>query len=70
MESNQAPNQTQVVTSNEFNSKFSSKKEVFRFLAFDCGIYLPSYDAVTVWHLRDIASGKRKHIKAAAVKTI
>ena len=43
---------------------------MFRFLAFDCGIYLPAYDAVTVWHLRDIAAGKRKHIKAAAVKTI
>ena len=39
-------------------------------MAFDCGVYLPAYDTVTIWHLRDIASGKRKYIKAIAVKTI
>ncbi len=44
--------------------------EVFRFLSFDCGAYLPPYDTVTVWHLRDIGSGKRAFIKAQEVKTI
>jgi hypothetical protein len=62
--------QTQVVTAAEFNAKFRSKKEVFRLLSFEVGAYLPPYDAVTVWHLRDLASGKRKLIKANAVKTI
>ena len=40
------------------------------FLSFDCGAYLPSYATVTIWHLRDIASGRRRLIKASNVKTI
>ena len=40
------------------------------FLSFNVGAYLPAYDTVTVWHLRDIASGKRKLIKSNDVKTI
>ena len=54
----------------EFNAKYRSKNEVYRFLAFDCGVYLPSYDAITIWHLRDIAAGKKKYIKATEVKHI
>ena len=58
------------MTTAEFNAKYHSKNEVYRFLAFDCGIYLPAYDAITIFHLRDIAAGKRKYIKATEVKTI
>jgi hypothetical protein len=43
---------------------------VYRFLAYEAEIFLPPYQNVTVWHLSDLASGKRKPIKAAAVKTI
>ena len=39
-------------------------------MAFDVGAYLPAYDNVTVFHLRDLASGKRQIIKADNVKTI
>ena len=70
MESTQANSPKHVVTTNEFNAKYRSKKEVYRFLAFDCGVYLPAYDTVPIWHLRDIAAGKRKYIKALGVKTI
>ena len=59
-----------VLTTAEFGAKFRSKTEVYRFLAFDVGAYLPSYADVTVWHLRDIAQGKKKYIKADKVKTI
>ena len=59
-----------MVTTAEFNSKYRSKNEVYRFLAFECGIYLPSYNSVSIFHLRDIAAGKRKYIKATEVKTI
>ncbi len=51
-------------------AKYSSKVEVYRFLSFEVGAYVPPYDSVTVWHLRDLASGKRKIIKADNVKTI
>ena len=32
--------------------------------------YIPSYDTVTVWHLRDLASGGRRRIPCANVKHI
>ena len=62
--------QPNIVTTNEFNNKFRSKREVYQFLALDVGAYLPAYDNVTVFHLRDLASGKRHIIKADKVKTI
>ena len=67
-----AGNQVQLctVSSAEFSAKFRSKPEVYRFLAFEVGCYLPHYDSVTVDHLRDLAGGKRRIIKASDVKTI
>jgi len=43
---------------------------VYKFLAHECGIYLPPYDNVTVWHLRDLASGRKKKILGTEVKHI
>ena len=62
--------QPNIVTTAEFNAKFRSKREVYQFLSFDVGAYLPPYEACTVWHLRDLASGKRQIVKADKVKTI
>ena len=59
-----------MVTTAEFNAKYRAKPEVYRFLAFECGIYLPTYNAISIFHLRDIAAGKRKYVKANQVKTI
>ena len=58
------------LTTTEFSAKFRSKQEVYRFLAYEAEVYLPPYHSVTVWHLRDLCSGKRKPIKANKVKTI
>jgi hypothetical protein len=43
----QAQQQQHAVTVAEFNAKYRSKQEVFRFLSFDCGAYLPGYQTVT-----------------------
>ena len=43
---------------------------MYHFLAFEVGAYICSYDTVTIWHLRDIMSGKRKMIKGDDVKYI
>ena len=59
-----------IVTEAEFSAKYRSKPEVYRFLSFDVGAYVPPYDNVTVWHLKDLARGRRLMIKADAVKTI
>jgi hypothetical protein len=44
--------------------------EVYRFLSSEVRAYLPSYETVTVWHLRDLAMGVKKIIKCDAVKVI
>ena len=53
-----------------FGAKFKSKREVWRFFITDAGVYLPSYETVTIWHMRDLIAGKRKMIKTDQVKTI
>ena len=53
-----------------FGAKYSSKREVYRFVVSEAGIYLPPYEAVTVFHIRDIVSGKRRAIKQADVRVI
>jgi hypothetical protein len=45
-------------------------KEVFRFLSSECRAYLPNYDNVTIFHLKDIASGVKRMIKCEDVKVI
>jgi hypothetical protein len=53
-----------------FGSKFQSKREVYRFLTLECGVYLPSYETVTIFHMRDMVAGKRKRIKEKEVNHI
>jgi hypothetical protein len=43
---------------------------VYRFLSSEVRAYLPSYETVTVWHLRDLAMGQKTIIKCDAVKII
>ena len=57
-----------IISTAEFKAKYNSKTEVYRFLAFDVGAYLPPYDVVTVDHLRDLARGRRTIIKSANIK--
>jgi len=66
---NQAP-ATVKVTPQEFAAKYQGKKECWRFVATDCGGYLPEYESVTIFHLRDLTAGKRKMIKATDAKHI
>ena len=56
------------VTATEFSAVASSKTEVYRFLASEVGAYLDAYNTMTVWHLRDIMSGKRSLIKSKDIK--
>jgi hypothetical protein len=58
------------VNAQSFGAKYQSKREVYRFLTHDCGAYLSSYETMTIFHLRDLISGKRTRIKAADVKVI
>ena len=44
--------------------------EVYRFLSSEVKAYLPSYETVTVWHLRDLAMGVKRIIYSDRVKHI
>jgi hypothetical protein len=46
-----------MVVSKNFSAKFGTKGEVWRFLASEAKIYLPPFATVTIWHLKDLASG-------------
>ena len=43
-----------------FSAKFRSKKEVWTFLTIEVGAYLPPYENVTIYHLKDLISGSKK----------
>ena len=54
----------------EFNAKYRDKEEVYRFLAFNVGVYLPRYDLVTVWHLKDLMNTRKAKLLAKNIKHI
>ena len=49
-----------MVTVGALGAKFSSKRELERFLRVDCGAYLPDSKCLTIYHYRDLLSGKKK----------
>ena len=56
---NQGHNQVKVDV-NLFNAKFGTKGEIYRFLATEAMVYLPPYETVTIWHLKDLAASTKK----------
>jgi len=73
------------ITASAFAAKFQSKRgkfrisslltpfsaiEVYRFLSSEVHAYLDSFETMTIWHLRDLASGIKRIIKCEAVKVI
>ena len=43
-----------------FSAKFRSKYEVYQFLTIDALAYLPPPQAVTIYFLKDLVSGKKR----------
>ena len=58
------------ITSKEFEAKYRDKRECYRFLASDVKVYLDSYETMTIWHLKDLAAGRKKKILSKAIKHI
>ena len=63
----QAPPRVRIGVS-EFAAKFQTKKEVYDFLTQNLKAVCPPADTVTIWHLRDMVSGVKGHIKGADIK--
>lgn len=55
------------LSAKEFAAKCRDKREVYHMLTHDMGVYLSSYDTMTIWHMRDLAGGKRTRIKGPDV---
>ena len=49
-----------VVDFRHFSAKFATKGEVYRFLATEAMIYLPPYQTVTIWFMKELASNQKK----------
>ena len=47
-----------------------SKVEIYRFLTSEVKAFLDEYHVMTIWHMRDNASGEKEMIMAADVKHI
>ena len=51
---------TQRVSVKEIAAKYSTKIELYKFLAARNNVYLPHHRHVTVYFLKDVMSGKKK----------
>jgi len=49
-----------LVNAKEFASKFRSKREVYNFLTIDVKAYLPGYETLNLYFLRDLVNGQKK----------
>ena len=58
------------VSSKEFAAKYRSKREIYNFLAADVGIYLPPYDNVTIYFLKELMCGKKRMLRTNQIRTI
>jgi len=43
-----------------FAAKYQSKKECYNFLTVDVKAYLPAFETVTIYFLKDVISGRKK----------
>ena len=67
---NAGQSMTTRISSKEFAAKYRSKREIYNFLATDVGVYLPPYDNVTIYFIKDLLFGKKKMLSTKMVKTI
>ena len=67
---NKLPKDMIKISSKEIGAKMEAKNEIYRFLASECGVYLPPEDTVTIFHLKDLMGYKEKRIKSVDIKHI
>ena len=60
VQNNQGNDDTRVMNVKNFAAKFATKGEIYRFLTVEAKVYLPDYRTVTIWHMKDLASGEKK----------
>ena len=58
------------VNSKAFAAKASGKREVYRLLSMDANVYLPAYEVVTIYNMRDLMCNVRWRIKCHKIHHI
>ena len=48
------------INTKEFGSKYQTKREIYLFFTLNCQAYLPRYENVTIYFLRDLVSGAKR----------
>ena len=59
VQNNMNNDDTRVMNVKNFAAKFATKGEIYRFLTVEAKVYLPDYRTVTIWHMKDLASGDK-----------
>ena len=49
----------QQITAAEFAAKYKSKREIYNFLTIDAHAYLPAYENITIYFLKDLIKGTK-----------
>ena len=58
------------VSAAAFAAKYRSKRECYNFLAVDANVFLPAYEQVTIYFLKDLISGTKKPIYGNQVRHV
>jgi hypothetical protein len=53
-------NGKQMILASEFGAKAKSKREIYVFLSINVMAYLPDYETVTIYFLKEIICGTKK----------
>ena len=56
------------ITAEEWAAKARDKVECYHLVANVFGAYVPAFDQITSWHLRDLSTGVKKMIKGSEMK--
>ena len=59
-QANNQPRNIVKMTAAALAAKAQSKYELYTMLSVDASVYLPNYDAITIYHLKDLFSGTAK----------
>lgn len=60
----------EMVNVSSFAAKYRSKREIYRFIAYECKVLVPSIETVTMAHLSDIISGRKMSVQLEQLRPI
>ena len=57
---NGAAQAANTMSAKDFSAKYQSKREVYLFFTLNCQAYLPRYENITIYFLKDIVNGLKR----------